>query len=441
MRHGRKALLAGAACFFAAGVQARDLTDTVRKAIGYNPDVLVTQSDRLALDQEIRAAQGGYLPRVDLYGGIGKAWNNNPSTRAATGTDDFRDLRRVEEGVRITQMLFDGFFTKNEVLRQRARAQAASYRVLAAAEDVGLRAAQVYIDVLRRQEIVQLAETNLLAHRGTFDQIGKRSERGVGRVADTDQARGRYALAEANLAAEQGNLRNAQIAFLRVVGEMPADLPVPEAPADKLPADMQADLASAIEHHPIIKSAVADIDATLAQHEQARANDFPRLDLELGARHFNNINGVKGDDEELIAMVRANYNIYRGGTDLANKRATAHRITEAKTIRDRAEDQVIEEASLAWNEYTTIAQRIGYLREHAEAATKTREAYGKQFNIGQRTLLDLLDTENERFVANSNYVDGKYRLLFSHYRVLQSQGLLLPSLGVTPPEESVATAP
>lgn len=423
-----------------SGALAQDMPETMRKALEHNPEVLITVDDRNAIEQEIRAGWAGYLPRVDVFAGVGGERSNNPSTRAATGKNGYLDLHRTEEGIRITQMLFDGFFTHNEVARQKARTQAAAYRVLAAAEDIALRAAEVYIDVLRRQEIVQLAQDNLASHQTIFGQISRRTERGVGRAADNDQASGREALAVANYSAEQGNLRNAEIRYLRVVGEMPADLPVPVAPADRVPADMKTAMDMAVIAHPTLQSAIADIDGAMAQHEQARANDFPRFDLELSASRFDNVDGVRGIDEDLLAMVRMNYNIYRGGADMARKRETAHRISEAKNVRARAEDQVIEETALAWNEYVTIQERLEYLRSHAESSNRTRAAYQKQFNIGQRTLLDLLDTENEYFVANSNYVDGKYRLLFAHYRLLQAMGQLLPAMSITPPEAATPLA-
>lgn len=424
--------LAGVLSLTAGPVLAGDLADTVHKAIAYNPDVLVTQDDRRAIEQNVRGAKAGYLPRVDLNAGIGGEKSDNASTLGATGRQGYLGLHREESGITITQMLFDGFFTRQEVARQTATLQAASYRVLAAAEDVGLRATQTYVDVLRRREQVELARDNLAAHQRVYDQIRMRSERGVGRVADTDQAAGRLALAKANLEAQLGNLRDAEIAYLRVVGEMPADVAAPTAPANALPADLAALTAEARDTHPTLASAVADIDATVAQHAQARANDYPRFDLELGASHNSNIDGVRGADEDLIAMVRMNYNIYRGGADLARKRSTAHRISQARHIRDRAEQQVIEEASLSWNDYQTAQTRLDLLRQHADSANATRGAYVKQFNIGQRTLLDLLDTENERFVAELNYIDGKYRLLYAQYRIVASKGRLLGAMGVTP---------
>ena len=415
-------------------VFAGDLADTIHKAIVHNPDVLVQQDDRNAIEQNVREAKAGYLPRVDVNAGVGGEKSDNASTLAETGKQGYRGLHREESGIKITQMLFDGFFTKNEVARQKATLRAASYRVLAAGEDVGLRATQTYLDVLRRREQVELAKDNLAAHQRIFDQIRMRSDRGVGRVADTDQAAGRLALAKANLEAVMGNLRDAEIAYVRVVGEMPTELDAPTPPADQMPADLPTLVDQARLTHPTLASAVADIDATVAQHEQARSNDFPRFDLELGASHNSNIDGVSQADEDLIAMVRMNYNIYRGGADLARKRSTAYKIQQAKDIRNRAEDQVIEEAGLSWNDYLTAQARLDLLRQHANSANAARTAYQKQFNIGQRTLLDLLDTENERFVAESNYIDGKYRVIYATYRIVASEGRLLSTLGVTPPE-------
>jgi len=426
--------LAGVLSLTGGPLWAGDLTDTVRKAIVYNPDVLVTQDDRRAIEQNVREAKAGYLPRVDVNAGIGGEKSDNTSTLGATGRQGYLGLHREESGIRITQMLFDGFFTRQEVARQTATLQAASYRVRAAAEDVGLRATQTHLDVLRRREQVELARDNLAAHQRVYDQIRMRSERGVGRVADTDQAAGRLALAKANLEAQLGNLRDAEIAYLRVVGEMPTEMTAPSALADSLPGDLAALTAEARQTHPTLASAVADIDATVAQHEQARANDYPRFDLELGASHNSNIDGVRGADEDLIAMVRMNYNIYRGGADLARKRSTEQRISQARHIRDRAEHQVVEEAGLSWNDYQTAQTRLDLLRQHADSAKATRNAYLKQFNIGQRTLLDLLDTENERFVAELNYIDGKFRVLYAHYRIMASKGQLLGAMGVTPPD-------
>ena len=432
-----KMMIAAGAAFasvIATGAaSAEPLAYYVSEALDFNPEVGIVQNNQLAILQERRRAFAGYLPRVDVYAGVGGERSNNPSTRAATGKNSYVDLHREEMGISITQMLFDGFFTHHEVARHDARARGEAYRVVDAAEDVALATAEAYLGVLREDELVDFAKENLEAHLRVYDQISRRSERGVGRRADLDQISGRLALARSNLLAAEGNARDARATFFRVTGQNADSLEVPLVDAE-LPADITAALNRALDNHPTLRAAEADVESAYSQHEVARANDCPRLDLELGATNNHEIDGVRGTDEDLIAMVRMNYNIYGGGSDLARKRETAHRINVAKEVRDRAHDEVIESMQLSWNDYTTTRQRLEYLEGHMKSSLASRDAYTKQFNIGQRTLLDLLDTENEVFSAQSSYVAAKYRLIVASFRVYNSMGTLLPALGLAPPQ-------
>ncbi|MCG2634231.1 MAG: TolC family outer membrane protein [Gammaproteobacteria bacterium] len=412
------------------------LQEAVVSAIDTNPEVAITTADRRAIDQERRQAKAGFLPRIDLLAGTGGEKSNNSSTRAATGDDAYVSLHRNEFEVQLTQMLFDGFFTKNEVARHDARIQAAAYRVYATSEEIALRAIEAYIEVLRRQALVTLAEENYAAHDRTYGQIKQRGESGIGRNSDVTQAEGRLALARANLMAEQANLVDAKTAYIRVVGAMPTDLEA--APmATSLPESLAQGMDAALVAHPTMQAALADIEAAKSQHETARANDLPRFDAELGATNHRNIDGVRGTNEDLTAMVRMKYNLYRGGADEARKQQTAHLISQAKEVYNRARDQVIENTSLSWNDYVTTTARLDFLKMHKDSSIATRDAYQKQFNLGQRTLLDLLDTENEVFSAQSAYETARYRQLFAGYRILSSQGAVMETVGVAAPEETM----
>jgi adhesin transport system outer membrane protein len=139
-------------------------------------------------------------------------------------------------------------------------------------------------------------------------------------------------------------------------------------------------------------------------------------------------------------MLRVRYNLYRGGSDEARIGQTASAINEASEISHKTMREVEESIRLSWNAYTTAQERLNPLKQHSEAMDATREAYTKQFNIGQRTLLDLLDAENEYFTAHSNYITGQYIAMFGKYRVLASTGKLLESLQVAPPAEAMAGA-
>jgi adhesin transport system outer membrane protein len=78
-----------------------------------------------------------------------------------------------------------------------------------------------------------------------------------------------------------------------------------------------------------------------------------------------------------------------------------------------------------------------FFKQHVDSSVRSRDAYQQQFNLGQRTLLDLLDSENEVFAARTSYVNAEFDQLFAMYRILNSMGLLLESLGVNVPDEAI----
>lgn len=423
-----------------APLKAQPLKDAVEQTLKTSPDVLSTAHRRLSIDQEIKQARGGYFPKIDLNLGYGRERTDNPTTRATAPEFGAVSLNRREAGVSLTQMLFDGFFVKSEVERHTARADSAAFGVLGASENTALKVADAYLEVLRRQELVKLTKDNLAVHQRTFDQIKLRSDSGVGRKADMDQILARLALAQANVMAAESNARESEITFQRIVGKMPQNLTKPGAPDQAMPKDLKSAVEVAMANHPILKSAMADVEAAQAQHRTARSLNLPKLDLELGYNDNNNISGVRGDSESAIAMLRVRYNLFRGGSDDARIGQTASAINEATEISHKTMREVEESIRLSWNAYTTAQERLNPLKQHAEAMDATREAYTKQFNIGQRTLLDLLDAENEYFTARSNYITGQYIVLFGKYRVLGSSGKLLEGLQVAPPAEAMAVA-
>lgn len=412
------------------------LRDAVEQALATNPDVLITTNRRLAADQGLKQANAGYLPRVDLVAGIGPERLNSLDSRAAGLSDT--TINRRDAAVTLSQMLFDGFAVKGEVARQQARIDSAAYGVATTAEDIALRVVAAYLEVLRRQETVAAAFDNLNIHQRVHDQIRLRSESGVGRRADFDQAEGRLAFSKANLRTEQGNLRDAEVAYLRVVGMPPRTLQKPSSPTTALPSTESLALETALANHPAIKSAEADVAGTSAQLSAARAALSPRLDLEIGANSGRD--AVRGRTDGVTAMLRLRYNLSRGGADQARINEAYFQREQAREILDRTRRQVAESVSLAFNAHRTSRDRLAALTRYVEAADATREAYAKQFSIGQRTLLDLLNSENEFFSARIEYLAGVYLELGSMFRVFAGMGLLLDTLKIALPAEAAGAS-
>ena len=416
-------------------MNAATLDEAVQMTIDTNPDVLINVNNRRAREQELKQAQAGYKPSLDFNAGYGYERSNNPTTRSRPGDGD-EDLSRRETGLTLRQMVFDGFATKSEVERQRARIDSAAYRIQGDAEKTALRAAEVYLEVLRQDELERITSDNLDAHRRILSQIKLRSEQGVGRRADLDQVQARVSLAESNLVAAGNNVVDAASNYLRVIGDMPEGLSLPPA-RDDLPRDPDEAVSEAISNNPTLKSAMVDVTATMAQHRAAKRTYLPRVDVELSRNWDDDLDGARGANHDAQAMLRMRWNLYNGGADTARRMETAHLISEASEVRNRTCRQVVESMRLSFEAFEKLTRQVEYLQRYREFADTTRKAYTQQFNIGQRTLLDVLDSENELFVATRDVINASYDRHFAQYRMLAASGRLVSALGVRLPPESV----
>lgn len=415
----------------AGNLYGASLEDTVKETIASSPDVLIAGSQRNSVHQEMEQARAGFFPQADITIGTGSETSDTPATRAA-GTHS-RGLHRNEAEIFIRQLLYDGNGTVSEFERQRARVNSRAYATFSTAEVTALRAVEVYLDVIREQKLVQLAVTNLENHQATYDRILKRDKRGVGRKADTQQALGRLALAKTNLMAEENNLEDAIAAFVNVVGRKPEGLVEPASRESLLPETLDKTVAAALDNHPQLKSSESDVVAAREQHKAAESLFYPRVHLEIGGTVNDNIDGIPGHNNDASIMLRGRYS-FTGGKDMARRKETVYQLDEAREIHTRTRRQVIESIQLSWNAYETANSQLEYFRIHVNASKKALQAYRKQFDIGKRTLLDLLDQENEVFQAQINYINGQTEADFSAYRILAGTGRLLWALAVPLPD-------
>ncbi|MEM7019084.1 MAG: TolC family outer membrane protein, partial [Pseudomonadota bacterium] len=317
--------------------------------------------------------------------------------------------------------------------------EGAAWQVSEASENIALQTAEVYLDIFHRENQLELAKDNLVVHQKILDQIEVLMDSGAGRKADLKQAEGRLALAKSSLVDAQGRLRDTQFNYLRVTGEPAEGLELPDAAAIKneIPTTLEAALDDAIEMHPTMRSAESRLTAARVIRKQSRSSYFPRIDLEVEASRNDNLDGIAFENNDVAAMLRLRYNLYRGGADRARQRETANLVEAARESSNRARRIVEEEVRLAWNSLITIRDRLEHLQQHVKSSEEVLEAYRQQFKLGQRSLLDVLDSENELFGARSALKNAEYAELFSMYRVLAGQGKLLKILGVKKSDQAM----
>ncbi|MEG0859667.1 MAG: TolC family outer membrane protein [Pseudomonas sp.] len=434
------AILLAMAC---ANAQAMSITEAVQSAVDQHPEINASRNSRLSADEDVNVAKGGWYPRVDLVAGYGRQKSDNTNTRFTnpdgTSNHNKETLNYTQSDLRLRQMLFDGFNTPNEVARTEAVVNSRAYYTQATAQSIALRAIEVYLEVLKRRELVTLATNNLQAHLRVNDQIGLRSERGVGSTADLDQSTARRALAENNLYTAEVDLADAEANFYSVIGRVPDELETPVTIKGEMPASLLDARQDMLEHNPYLKSAQADVQAAEQQYEVAKSPFYPRLDAVLATGANNNTAGQVGhDNNDWQAGVELSYNLFRGGSDKARLQSDAHKINQAMDIRNNALRTLNEDLALSWNAMTNARKQTPTAREYADTSTRVRAAYQDQFGLGQRTLLDLLDSENELYNANRRYTEVRYTEEFSMYRVLSNVGELLTKQRISLPPEAIA---
>ncbi|PKO72595.1 MAG: hypothetical protein CVU20_00750 [Betaproteobacteria bacterium HGW-Betaproteobacteria-14] len=422
-----------------AQAQATTLQSAAQKAVLSNPEVLQRWHAYKAAQGERDAAFGGYLPRLDLSVSKGRDHRDDPLLK--------KDYTRNATTLTLTQMLYDGFATRNEVKRFDHALLVRLYELQDASETAALEAARAYIDVQRYRTLVGLAEENYVRHRSVFEQIQKKVQAGVGRRVDLEQAAGRLALAEANLLTETSNLHDVSARYMRVVGDQPAKQLESLANLTKdMPKDMTEALAAAQRSNPALLASIENVRSAYAAARVRDAAYQPRVDLRLKRDDGRNLNGYAGQHESSTAEVVLSWNLFNGLSDSARSRQYAEQHNVAKDIRDKTCRDIRQTVAIAYNDTRKLAEQLGYLDQHQLSIEKARDAYRKQFDIGQRTLLDLLDSENELFQARRAYGNAEHDLAIAYVRAQAGLGKLLSTLGVSkagdppPPEPQLWAA-
>jgi len=410
---------------------ANTLTEVIQRTLSTNPDVLITVHNRWAADERVHQAQAGYLPSIELSAGYGRESSDNPSRYS----DSSVDLMRQELGLTLSQILFDGFAVKNDTEKQQSKVESAAYQTYETSENIAMRTIEVYLEILRRQEVLELSKDNVVILQDIQKQIQEIFQGGAGRRADVQQSSSRIALAESYLVNAQGLLRDAETEYLRVTGEEATGLQPPDTSTfeSTLPISVELAFDTTLNKHPALKVAKAELEAAQAAHEQTNANFLPRFNLEIGVNKNKNIEGIAGDNDDVSAMVRMRYNLYQGGSHQARRQETAELVETAKETIRRTRRILEEELRRAWNSLLTVRARLVYLQQHVTATTQVVESYKEQFKLGQRSLLDVLDSENELFNAKVSLVTAQYTETLSIYRLLNTMGLLLDTLKIKRP--------
>lgn len=435
-------LTVGAALLVGSGdAMATTLREAVSLAVSTHPSVGRSKASMRALEQEKAEARAGWFPTFDINADAGWEHSENFFTRNDGEGGDSKDLFRRLAGGEVVQNIFHGGRTVNETAAARARVESALQQVVDSEEQIALRAASAYLDVLRARHIVRLSEQNLTAHLEVRNDIQYKLKRGSSDSGDVNQAEARVALARTRLNRARGQLREAEAGYLEAVGQAPDGLEAPRPPYDAVPASIEQAVLAASQNNPLVLAAGSTIDARDRERAAARAAYFPSFDLKLGGAYGQDINGVEDDDIHAQGLVVMNYNLYSGGADTARVRRAAERAGEARQRQAEVRRQIEERMRVEYTAMQTARENLPLAEARAQSAAGVVSAYLDQFTIGRRSLLDVLDVVNELFEANVSVVSTDTEMMRASYRVLAIAGALRQTLGAVTVASAGAATP
>lgn len=400
------------------------LTYAADKAIANNPEVQQAWHAFKASVYGVDAAQSGYLPTVDASVSAGYERRNY-------GVED--EYNRNTAELTIGQMLYDGFRTSNTVKRFERIQIIRYFEMLSQAEQVALEASVAYLDVKKFTKLVELAKKNLQEHESVYQQIEQSVGAGVARAADLEQISGRLSLAQSNVMTEYANLHDVSARYLRVIGELPLqDTVDAKLSEDSIPITINQALDIAYKNSPNFYASLYNIDAQQANAESQKAAFHPNVDLSAryGSQDRDEL-GFNQTRTEARVGVDVRYNLYNGGLDSANLEQAYQEVNVAKYQRDQSCIDIRQNLQVAYNNVKVLENKLPSLNQHRQSSDKVKIAYKDQFDIGQRTLLDVLDAENESFQSNRAYTVAQYDRQTAILSMLAEMGKLLPTLNVT----------
>jgi outer membrane protein, adhesin transport system len=427
------ALSVAAATLGASRADALSLKDTILFVLETNPDIKAAEANKQAIEFELEQARNFYAPRVEFEVWAGTSENRgtaSPDLGAAAGSVD-----GYEATARISQMLFDGFRTRSEIERQAYRIDGAAFRVLERSEVLSLEAVRLYSDVLRTQSLLSLAQSNLAYHRDVYGRLKTGYDRGVVGIGDLQQGEERVYLAEDIILEFQLNSEDAKTLFLATVGVEAKALQTIPVISRAVPPSLETAIGRARSDNPTIKFMQSDVGSAEALSRRANSNQYPTLHLEAEGRTGEDVGGFTGDREDFRVGVVMRYE-FQGNRKRAERQEQARRVNESRSHLLSHTRRVESEVRQSWSTLRSAKRRLSTIQAQARLSRNLREAYETEYLVGNRSLLDVLNTQSALFQAEANLINARSLATYVEYRLLASIGVLLPTLGMEPPEDS-----
>ncbi len=417
-------LVGGGTSVFAEEGGALDpmpLNTILEDIIKTNPEIKEAIDNYRSVVKELSIAKSGYYPKIGAEASTGPEVTDGVDTN--NQKEEFIASRAL---VYLRQNLFKGGETKAFVEETDARILAAAYEVITVANRVFLEASEAYVNVLKTRELLEFSKQNVMTQEQILSQVKERTDAGFTRVSDLINSKARLSLARGNFISAQQDVNQAVVKFHRQFGRIiqPEQFVMPE-PAYKFPDTVEETTDFAFRNHPALEVAKFNIHARKSAYERTKADYWPSLDLELKGQYSNDVNGDNGDTTQASALLKLSYLFFDGGIRSGEKGKKYNTLLKEYQRAYTERRNVNQAVRLAWNIDQAEKVKKGFLNDHLSLSAETLAAFKDEYHLGRRTLIDLLNMENEYHSAKIANSGSKYADLTAYYRISQATGVLI----------------
>ncbi|MEV5020947.1 TolC family protein [Sphingobium sp. LMA1-1-1.1] len=430
--------LCAAAMVSTGWAQTTDLKSAIAAALDSHPEINQAIENKQAIEFEREQAQGLYLPRVSVEGSAGVRRLEN-ATRRALNLDN-ETLWPLEASVRAEETLWDSGYRSAEKRRQAARTDGAALRVGERSQFVALNVTRQYLDYMLQQRVVAAAEDNIAFHRKLLGDLGEGVTKGSISIADQQQAEERLQAALVRKSEAEQDMTNAAIQFRTLTGLSIDQVTMPDAVTSALPPTLDEAIAAARTHNPLVREAEADIQAAHAVVDEAKSELGPTVSVEGTGRVGQDVDGFRGSTNDIQGRVVLRWQLYNGGINRAKVQEMTRRASEARFRLSQRLREAEEDVRTAWNRWDTEKKRVTDLSRQGTVSDGLLVSYREQFNVGRRSLLDVLDSQNTRFNTQVRTETARFSEMFAQYQILAATNTLLDTLGLATPSDAKADA-
>ena len=409
--------------FAATSAFAESLPEALAKAYQTNPQLNAERARQRATDENVPQALAGYRPQIiaSLSAGLQAVRNLLPDNMVQGAT-----LKPWQIGVTVTQTLFNGFKTANSVRVAELQVQSGREALRNTGQGVLLDAVTAYSNVLANQSLVEAQRSNVEFLRETLRITQRRLKNGDVTETDTAQAEARLNRGLSDLNAAQVALAISQATYTQVIGNPPSQLRPAETVDRYAPRTREDAISMAFKEHPAVTAAGFDVDVASTSIHVAESSLMPSVTVQGSASHSVDsdptLSTFRTDQASIVGQI--NQPIYDGGTAASQTRQAKEVAAQSRMVLDQVRNQARTAAVSAWvaNEGAKVA--VTASESEVRAAGIALEGVRKEALGGQRTTVDVLNSQQDLISAKARLIGAQRDRVIASYTLLSAVGRL-----------------